>query len=86
MPHPSALTPRFAALHVPAYRRYFVAALLAMTADSIEHVISYWVIFLKFNSPTLAGFAVISHWLPFLFFSFHAGVARVGPPLSHGHA
>ncbi|MGH7331449.1 MAG: MFS transporter [Candidatus Rokuibacteriota bacterium] len=74
MPPPSGLTPRFAALHVPAYRRYFVTGLLAMTADSIEHVISYWVIFLQFHSPTLAGFAVISHWLPFLFFSFHAGV------------
>lgn len=74
MPPPSVLTPRFAALHVPDYRRYFVASLLAMTADSIEHVISYWVIFLTFHSPTLAGFAVISHWLPFLFFSFHAGV------------
>ena len=77
MPPPAppapALTPRFAALHVPDYRRYFVAALLAMTADSIEHVISYWVIFLKFHSPTLAGFAVISHWVPFLLFSFYAG-------------
>src|SRR5262245_17249258 len=48
--------PRFAALHVPDYRRYFMAALLAMTADSIEHVISYWVIYLKFHSPSLAGF------------------------------
>jgi hypothetical protein len=55
-----AAAPRFAALHVPDYRRYFVAALLAMTADSVEHVISYWVIFLKFHSPALAGFAVIS--------------------------
>src|SRR5262245_13547235 len=77
VPPPSALapapTPRFAALHIPDYRRYFVTALLAMTADSIEHVISYWVIFLKFHSPTLAGFAVISHWVPFLLFSFYAG-------------
>ena len=77
MPDPSgstsAFTPRFAALHVPDYRWYFVAALLAMTADSIEHVISYWVIFLKFHSATLAGFAVISHWVPFLLFSFYAG-------------
>jgi MFS family permease len=74
VPPPSRLTPRFAALHVPDYRRYFLAGLLAMTADSIEHVISYWMIFLKFHSATLAGFAVISHWLPFLLFSFHAGV------------
>ena len=64
---------RFAALHVPAYRRYFVVNLLSMTADNIEHVISYWVIFQLFRSPTLAGFAVISHWVPFLLFSLHAG-------------
>ena len=44
-----------------------------MTADNIEHVISYWVIFQKFHSPTLAGFAVISHWVPFLLFSVYAG-------------
>jgi MFS family permease len=30
-----------------------------MMADSIEHVISYWVIFQKFQSPALAGFAVV---------------------------
>jgi predicted MFS family arabinose efflux permease len=65
--------PRFAALHVPAYRRYFAVNLLSMTADNIEHVISYWVIFQLFRSPTLAGFAVISHWVPFLLFSLHAG-------------
>lgn len=64
---------RFAALHVPAYRRYFSVNLLSMTADNIEHVISYWVIFQIFRSPTLAGFAVISHWVPFLLFSLHAG-------------
>jgi MFS family permease len=64
---------RFAALHVPAYRRYFLLGLLAMTADNIEHVISYWVIFLKFHSPALAGFAVISHWVPFLLFSVLSG-------------
>jgi MFS family permease len=44
-----------------------------MTADNIEHVISYWVMFQAFRSPALAGFAVISHWLPFLLFSLHAG-------------
>jgi MFS family permease len=69
----STLAPPFAALHVRDYRRYFVASLLAATADNIEHVISYWVIFLKFHSPTLAGFAVVSHWMPFLFFAFYAG-------------
>jgi MFS family permease len=64
---------RFAALHARDYRRYFALALLSMTADNIEHVISYWVMFQTFHSPTLAGFAVISHWVPFLLFSFHAG-------------
>src|SRR5580765_4140711 len=44
-----------------------------MTADNIEHVISYWVIFQAFHSPMLAGFAVISHWVPFLLFSVYAG-------------
>lgn len=64
---------KFAALHVPAYRRYFVALLLSMMADNIEHVISYWVMFQAFHSPALAGFAVISHWVPFLLFSLHTG-------------
>jgi MFS family permease len=44
-----------------------------MTADNIEHVISYWVIFQAFHSPMLGGFAVISHWMPFLLFSVYAG-------------
>ena len=47
--------------------------LLSATADNIEHVISYWVIFQAFHSPGLAGFAVISHWVPFLLFSVYAG-------------
>ena len=42
-------------------------------ADNVEHVISYWVIFQKFHSPALAGFAVISHWVPFLFFAAFSG-------------
>jgi MFS family permease len=54
---------------------------LAMMADNIEHVISYWVLFQKFHSPALAGFAVLSHWLPFLLFSVAAGALadRVDP-------
>lgn len=46
---------------------------MAMMADNIEHVISYWIIFQKFHSPALAGFAVLSHWLPFLLFSVYSG-------------
>jgi MFS family permease len=45
-------------------------------ADNIEHVISYWVIFQRFHSPALAGFAVISHWVPYLFLAgFTGGLA-----------
>jgi len=71
-PEPSPAT-KFGALHHRDYRHYFLLVLLSGTADNIEHVISYWVIFQAFHSPTLAGFAVISHWVPFLLFSVHAG-------------
>jgi MFS family permease len=70
---PAAPAVRFAALRSRDYRWYYTLGLIAMTADNIEHVISYWVIYQTFHSPTLGGFAVISHWLPFLLFSFHAG-------------
>ena len=63
------------------FRAQFVTYVLAMMADNIEHVISYWVLFQKFHSPALAGFAVLSHWLPFLLFSVAAGALadRVDP-------
>lgn len=44
-----------------------------MLADNTEHVISYWVMFQKFNSAALAGFAVVSHWVPFLLLSVYTG-------------
>jgi len=72
-PPPAAQPKSFAALRHPGYRAYFFSMAAAMMADSIEHVISYWVIFQKFHSPALGGFAVVSHWLPFLFFSVFAG-------------
>src|SRR5277367_4494993 len=63
------------------FRIYFLGATAAMMADNIEHVISYWVIFQKFHSPTLGGFAVIAHWVPYLLFSVHVGALadRVDP-------
>ena len=64
---------RFAALHHPAFRAYFVTNALAMMGDNMEHVISYWVLFEQFHSPALGGFAILSHWLPFLFFSVYFG-------------
>jgi hypothetical protein len=36
-------------------------------------VLSYWVLFELFHSPALAGFAVVSHWLPSLLFSVQSG-------------
>jgi len=47
--------------------------MLAMMADNIEHVISYWLLFQSFRSPVLGGFAVLSHWTPFLLFSVYFG-------------
>src|SRR3954469_14120125 len=73
MPTPPVPAPRFAALRIPAYRRYFTFNLMSMMADNIEHVISYWVMFQTFHSVALGGFAVISHWVPFLLFSIYMG-------------
>src|SRR4029078_2631421 len=63
----------FAALRHPGYRAFFLTSAIAMMADSVEHVISYWMMFQKFHSPALGGFAVLSHRLPFLFFSVYSG-------------
>jgi MFS family permease len=70
---PPLRTTSFAALRHRGFRSYFLLSALAMMADNIEHVISYWVIFGKFHSPALGGFAVVSHWLPFLLFSVWSG-------------
>src|SRR5688572_29606920 len=63
----------FPALRHPGFRIYFFASALAMMADNVEHVISYWMMYQKFHSPALGGFAVVSHWLPFLLFSVYSG-------------
>ncbi|MFZ6863534.1 MFS transporter [Undibacterium sp. Ji67W] len=63
----------FEALKIPSFPIFVATFVLTMMADNVEHVISYWVAFEKFKSPTLGGFAVISHWLPFLLFSVGVG-------------
>ena len=63
----------FAALRVGDYRTYWLSNVLFMTADNIEHVVSYFVLFHVFQSPVLAGYAVIGHWMPSLLFSVYAG-------------
>jgi MFS family permease len=69
----STKPPAFAALYHRSFRFFFVYTVLAMMADNIEHVVSYWLLYQKFRSPTLAGFAEISHWTPFLLLSVYFG-------------
>jgi MFS family permease len=64
---------RFAALRNRECRTYLGGGLLSMMADNVEHVITYWVLWQTFHSPALAGFQVISHWVPFLLFSVYFG-------------
>jgi MFS family permease len=64
---------RFAALKVRDCRFYLVGGMLAMMADNIEHVITYWVLWQQFHSPALVAFEVVSHWTPFLLLSVYFG-------------
>ena len=64
---------RFSALRAPWYKGYLAGGSLGMTGDHVEHVITYWVMWQLFHSPLLAGFAVISHWLPHLLFGVFFG-------------
>jgi len=64
---------KFAALRNRDCRPYLFGSGLAMMADNIEHVITYWVLWEKFHSPALTGFEVISHWVPYLAFSVYFG-------------
>jgi len=73
MPAGAAPPRRFAALRNRDCRPYLFGTGLAMMADNIEHVITYWVLWEKFQSPALSGFAVISHWAPFLLLSMWFG-------------
>jgi MFS family permease len=72
-PAPPVAPAKFAALRNRDCRPYLFGAGLAMMADNIEHVITYWVLWRTFHSPALAGFQVISHWVPFLLFSVYFG-------------
>jgi len=63
----------FPALHHRDFRFFFGGTMLAMMGDNIEHVVTYWLLFQKFRSPVLAGFADISHWTPFLLLSIYFG-------------
>src|SRR5256885_16186453 len=71
----------FAAMRHPGFRVQFITFVLAMMADNIEHVISYWMVFQKFHSPALAGFGLGSPLFAFLRFSVGLG----GPARRAGH-
>ena len=70
---PAQAPPAFAALRNRDFAWFFVGNMLSMMADNIEHVISHWVIYDLFRSEMLQGFAVVSHWLPFLVLSWYFG-------------
>ncbi|MFZ0422987.1 MAG: MFS transporter [Xanthobacteraceae bacterium] len=80
-PPPAPARRSFAAMRHRGFQAQFATFVIAMMADNIEHVISYWMLFQKFHSPALAGFAIVSHWLPFLLFSVASGALadRVDP-------
>jgi MFS family permease len=63
----------FTVLANSSFRWFTIASVLWMMGDNIEHVISYWVLFEDFDSPVLGGYAVVSHWAPFLLGSVFAG-------------
>lgn len=65
-PAPARAHRAFASFANVDFRIYVLGATAAMMADNIEHVISYKVMFDRFHSPALGGFAVISHWVPYL--------------------
>ncbi len=70
---PSEDARAWSALSVPGYRAYLATFMLTMMADNVEHVVSYWVMHQKFHSAALGGFAVVSHWLPYLVLSMGVG-------------
>jgi MFS family permease len=63
----------FAALRHKPFRIYLPASFAAQAGDNMEHIISYFAMYQAFHSPLLAGYAVISHWLPVLLFGMYAG-------------
>lgn len=64
---------KFGVLRSWATGPYVVGGGTSMMGDSIEHVLSYWVLWETFHSPALVGFQLLSHWAPFLLLSTWAG-------------
>ncbi|MDA3147319.1 MFS transporter [Leucobacter sp. UCMA 4100] len=70
---PEGKSQKFVVLRRRESRNYVLGAALSMMADNIEHVLTYWVLWVTFESPALVGFQIVSHWLPFFLFSVYAG-------------
>ncbi|GHF20281.1 MFS transporter [Pseudolysinimonas yzui] len=64
---------KFGAFRARWYKSYLTGGSLLMAGDNAEHAITYLVMWQLFESPLLAGFAVVSHWLPHLLFSIPFG-------------
>lgn len=64
---------KFAAFKDSGFRYFVLLSASAMLADNVEHVITYYAAYRRFHSPSLGGFAVISHWVPYLLFSIPIG-------------
>jgi hypothetical protein len=63
----------FAALHHRDFRAFFITTMLAMMADNIEHVISYWLLFQKFHwSLAISAMALMAVTLALLGFTIAA--------------
>ena len=78
----TALVPgNFAVFRDKGFRYFVLLSASAMLADNVEHVITYYAAYRRFHSPSLGGFAVISHWVPYLLFSIPIGglTDRVDP-------
>ncbi len=78
----TALAPgNFAVFRDKGFRYFVLLSASAMLADNVEHVITYYAAYRRFHSPSLGGFAVISHWVPYLLFSIPIGglTDRVDP-------
>ena len=56
---------RFAALRNRDCRPYLFGTGLAMMADNIEHVITYWVLWQQFHSEALVGFQLTQDQLKY---------------------
>lgn len=63
----------FPSLRSGPFRWYLATGGLAMWADNVEHVLTYWVLWELTHSPFWLGYAVFAHWVPFTLLSLHAG-------------